>query len=359
MPRTRLIRLACIMTLVWSAAAATPADDLKALIAEYVAYSRLQDPIRAAQRDDMEAARRWPDDSVAAVAARRNALEGFHTRLDSLAGAELAADDALNRDILIDRVNVALEGLTFDEERMPFITGEGFYNTPESVALTTTIRDAQDAEAWLARLAAIPAYYGIEIDNMRRGIRDRFTQPKLVVDVAIADLEKAGSQPAEQSALLLPFRTMPATIPAKAQAAFRARALALVADKVQPAQRELALFFKSEYLPAARPALGTSTLPDGKRYYAYLARRHTTTAMTPDEIHKLGLAEVARIRREMDKVIAETGFHGSFAEFLTFLRTDPQFRATSAEDYVQRAAEIAKRVDLILPHWLRKMPGVN
>jgi len=359
MPRTPLIRLACIMTLAWSAAAATPADDLKALIAEYVAYSRLQDPIRAAQRDDMEAARRWPDDSVAAVAARHNALEGFHTRLDSLAGAELAADDALNRDILIDRVNVALEGLTFDEERMPFITGEGFYNTPESVALTTTIRNAQDAEAWLARLAAIPAYYGIEIDNMRRGIRDRFTQPKLVVDVAIADLEKAGSQPAEQSALLLPFRTMPATIPAKAQAAFRARALALVADKVQPAQRELALFFKSEYLPAARPALGASTLPDGKRYYAYLARRHTTTAMTPDEIHKLGLAEVARIRREMDKVIAETGFHGSFAEFLTFLRTDPQFHATSAEDYVQRAAEIAKRVDLILPHWIGKLPRLT
>ena len=354
------VRLACFLVVACNvAAAAAPADDIKAIVADYVVYSRAQDPIRAAQRDDADAARRWPDDSVAAVAARRNALEGFRARLNALAGADLSADDALNRDILIDRVDVALEGFTFDEERMPFITGEGFYNTPESVALTTTIRNAEDAEAWLARLAAIPGYYAVEIENMRRGIATHFTQPKLVVDVAIGDLEKASSQPADQSALLLPFRTMPATIPAKAQAAFRARALAVVAEKVQPAQRDLAMFFKSEYLPAARPALGTSTLPDGKRYYAYLARRHTTTSMTPDEIHKLGLSEVARIRREMDKLIAETGFTGSFAEFLAFLRSDPQFRATSAEDYVRRAAEIEKRVDLILPQWIGKLPRLT
>jgi uncharacterized protein (DUF885 family) len=128
---------------------------------------------------------------------------------------------------------------------------------------------------------------------------------------------------------------------------------------VKRAQRTLARYLRNNYLPVVRAAAGIGSLDGGKAYYAYLARKHTTTAMTPEQIHRLGVGEVARIRREMDKAIAESGFSGSFADFLAFLRTSPQFRARSAEEYVMRAAEIEKRVDLMLPQYIGTLPRLT
>lgn len=357
--RRAIQALSIVAVLAGGGATAAPVDDLKALIADYVQYSRDADPIRAATRGDMQAARRWPDDSVPAVAARKARLQQFRSRLDTLAHAALSPDDALNCDILASRVDIALEGFNFDEERMPFLTGEGFYNTPESVALATILRTREDAENWLTRLGAIPAYYAVETTNMRRGIATHFTQPKLVTDVAIADLERAASAPAAQSTLMLPFKAMPDTLSAAEQEKFRARALETIAMVVQPAQRELAAFLRNEYLPAVRAQVGVGSLAEGKRYYAFLARRHTTTAMTPEQIHRVGLSEVARIRGQMNAVMNEAGWTGSLPDFIAFLRAGRQFHATSAEDYVMRAAEFAKRVDLVLPQWIGKLPRLT
>jgi uncharacterized protein (DUF885 family) len=355
------IRFVCIVLLAYFAgapAAAAPANDLKALIGDYVAFLRVQDPIRAATRGDMQAARRWPDNSPAAVAERKKALEGFRARLTALANAPLDAEGRLNRDIIRARVDVAIEGLAFDEERIPFVTGDGFYNTPESVAFTTIIRNREDAEAWIARIAAIPAYYETETDNLSRAVQTRFTQPPLVTEIAIANLADAAGQPPEQSTLLLPFRTRPSTISEAEWGKLKQRAV-LAIRLVKLAQRKLAAFLRDTYLPAARASVGVGSVEGGKAYYAYLARKHTTTTMTPEQIHRLGVSEVARIRREMDKGIAASGFSGSFADFLAFLRTAPQFRAVSAEDYVQRAAEIAKRVDFVLPQYFGTLPRLT
>ncbi len=132
-----------------------------------------------------------------------------------------------------------------------------------------------------------------------------------------------------------------------------------MADKVRPAQRDFVAFLETEYLPASRKSLAARSLPDGERYYSWLVSDHTTTTQTPDAIHAAGLAEVTRIRAEMETVRAETGFKGDFKAFLAMLRSDPRFYATSREDLLEKASRIAKRIDDKLPGWFATLPRLT
>jgi uncharacterized protein (DUF885 family) len=341
------------------AATADPAADLHGLIGDYTVFSRQEDPVRAGARGDAEALRRWPDDTPAAVSDRRARLTAMQARLQGLQTADLSGEDRLDRDILAWRVSTELEGMAFDEERIPFVSGEGFFTLADDTAQATVIHSAADAQAWLDRLAALPAYYDVQIANMRRGVAAGFVQPRIIVDKAIRAISTSVDEPAKASDLLTPFDALPASIPADAQAALRARALELVETRVKPAQRTLLAFFRNEYLPKARTEIGAASLPGGTAWYAYRLRVHTTTAMTSDEIHQLGVARVAEIHRQMEALIARTGFRGSFADFLAFLRTDPRFYAASSDAYVERARAIAKRIDFKLPLWIGKLPRLT
>jgi uncharacterized protein (DUF885 family) len=356
MSHLRSASLVGLLVLLTSTAAAL-ADDVPSIVRDFDAYSRAQDPIRAAQRGDLDAARRWPDDSPEAVASRKAALTDFQRRLRAVPATGLA-EDALNRTLLVDRVDTALAGLGFDEERIPFISGDGFYTTPDYAALNTRLADAAAAEAWIARLQALPQYYARETENMRRGLRTGYTQPKRTVERAIVDVRAQLALPPEKTPLLAPFRTLPASMPAERRAALEARGREAFERDVRPAQRALLEFFQQEYLPHARPGIGIGTVPQGRDYYAYLARRHTSTDMTPEQIHALGLREVARIRARMNETIAATGFKGSFQEFLASVRKDPRFYVDGAE-YGEKCSEVAKRADFLLPRYFGLLPRLT
>jgi uncharacterized protein (DUF885 family) len=334
------------------------ADDMAAIVRDYDAFAREQDPVRAAQRGDRAAMRRWPDNSRAAVAERRRSLERFRSRLAAIEAGGLAPGDALNHELLTERVGAALEALEFDEERIPFISGDGFYTTPDYAALNTVLQTEADAEAWLARIAALPGYFGTEIDNMSRGIATGFTQPRATVERAIADVRSQAGQAAAESPLLAPFATLPESLPAATREAWRARGVAAVERDVKPAQRALLAFLERDYLPAARRDIGIASVPGGRDYYRHLLRRHTTTTMTPQEVHELGLAEVARIRGEMDEARAAAGFAGTHAEFLAYLRSEPRFFVDGAT-YGEKASEIAKRADMALPRFFGRLPRLT
>lgn len=337
---------------------ANAGDDIKSIVADYDAYSRAQDPVRAAQRGDAAAARIWPDNSPAAVAARRQALQQFERRLQALPQSGLGEEDALNRDLLLNRVQLALDGFQFDEERLNFISGDGFYTTADYAALNTPLESAADAENWIARLEALPAYYEREIANLRRGIKTGFTQPRGTVERAIADVRGQLAQPPATTPLLAPFRNASRSMPAAQLAGYEARAQAVLDGQVRPAQRKVLGVLEREYLPAARPGIGIGSLPQGQAYYAYLVRRHTSTTMTPAEIHALGEREVERIRGRMDAAIAQTGFKGTFQEFLASVRKDPRFYV-SADEYGRRCAEVAKRADFAMPKYFGRLPRLS
>ncbi len=338
---------------------AARADDMAAIVRDYDAFAATVDPVRAGELGDVAARTRWPDVTPAAMAAQIAALQRFAARLDAQAGATLSTDDALNRALLADRIATELDGRRFDTARTPFITGDGFFTVADYAAFNTRIDSAADARAWMARLNALPDFYVANVANMQRGIATGFTQTRIATASAIATLEAQLAAPASASSLMVPFRTAPATMPKAEFEALRAEALAIVETKVRPAQRATLAFLQTDYLPHVRPALGASTLPDGKAYYAWLVRYHTTTTLTPTAIHALGEREIARIRGEMAIEMAAAGFKGSLPAFLAQLRSDPQFYATSVDGYVAHAAEIAKRVDLAVPGVIGRLPRLT
>lgn len=328
---------------------------LAPVVREYTLFARTLDPVLAAERGDVAAATRWPDNSPAAIAQRKTSLAALEGRLDAPAIAALSGREGIERDWLRWRIATLREGLGYDGERINFVSGDGFWTVADYAALKTAPRDSAEAEAWIARLRAIPAYYKAETTNLQRGIDSGFTQPRMTVDRAIADISSRLTRPANDSPLLAPLHRLPAGMPGAERARLLAAGADAVSTAVLPAERAVLDFLKTAYLPHARKGIGASTLPQGNPWYRYLVRMHTTTSMTPEEIHALGESEVQRIRGEMDVVIAETGFKGDFTAFLAKARTDPRFYIDAAR-WGEKAAEVAKRADGLLPRYFGLLP---
>jgi uncharacterized protein (DUF885 family) len=340
-----------------AAPAAAQESELARIVQDYETFDRREDPITAGQEGDRAALGRLPEVTPAANARRAAALEQFRARLAAVRADDLSAEARLNRDYLARTVSERLEGIGFDRDRLTAVDHEGGPSSTLSyLADVTPVRDRADAEAWIARMGEAPRLYREIIANGRRGLQTGWVQPRPVVESGLAVLKAEASLAPDADPLLKPLRNLPASIPASEQSDLRRRALAVLTEQVLPARREYLAFVETEVLPRARPELGVGSLPQGERYYAYLARYHTTTALTPGQIHALGQDEVRRIRARMDQVMAETGFKGDFPAFLAFLRSDPQFYARTREDLLEKASEIAKRADYGLPRIFGTLP---
>jgi len=338
------------------AVAQSPEASLSALIDEYEQLIRSDDPVSAGQEGDREALRRLPDVRPETQQAIAKQLQSIGERLATIDASGLSQDAALNHQLLSGVVGIHAEQLTFDLPRIPFENDSGFHTLLDYLARTTTIGSRDDADAWIARLAATPTYYEQNLANLRRGIKTKYTQPRIVADRVIEVARKQANTKPEDSSLLLPFERMPASIPSSAKEEYRGKALVLVRDRILPAQKKFADFMEKDYLRAVRPKLAWRTVPHGENSYKFLVRRETTTQMAPDEIHRLGQSEVARIRGLMEETIAETGYKGSFADFLQMLRTDQRFYARTPEELMEKASEIAKRADDQLPRLFGMLP---
>jgi uncharacterized protein (DUF885 family) len=337
------------------AASVAPSSALAAILADYDAFDRQADPIGAGQDGDRAALARLPDESPAALAGQRTALLGLKARLDALAAQPLGDEDALNRTFLSRVIVDQLQALSLDAARLNFDAYDGFHLMGAQMAQGTQIRDRADAEAYLTRLALMPRYYETEMANARRGVATGFTQPAPIVQVAIAIVKKQVAHAPADDPLLAPLATLPTTLPAADQAALRARALRLIGP-IQAEQKALLTFLTNDYLPHARKSLAARDLPNGEAYYAWAVRHHTTTDLSPEQIHAIGLKEVARIRAEMEQAIKDSGFKGSFKDFQAFLHADPQFYVTSREALLEKAALFNKRVDDALPKEFDRLP---
>lgn len=337
------------------------ADDtaMAKLAADYDAWLLAEDPIMAGRQGDRAALSKLPDVTPAADARRLKALKAFLARLAQVDDTGLSENAALNRGYMLWEVGSRAGQIEHDLARMPVSSDGGFEDTLNYVAATTPMRSAADAEAWIARLEALPAYYRDNIENARRGIKSGFTQPRPTVDIILARAKAAAVGPLDGDPLLRPFRTLPDTIPADRQAALRAKATAVVRDKVRPVQDDFAAFMEREYLPAARKGLAVRTVPGGEAYYRFAVKDFTTTNLTPDQVYALGETEVARIRAQMLTIMRETGFTGDLPAFIAMLRKDPRFYATSRQQLLEKASEIAKRIDDQLPGWYGTLPRLT
>ncbi|WP_129792089.1 DUF885 family protein [Sphingosinicella sp. CPCC 101087] len=329
--------------------AAAPRTELSEIIASYERFTERY-PMEAGRSDPSRAPEGWPSETPGAMAERRSGLVALRDALAATEGQSLSDEEAINRDYLRQLVDWRIEGIDFDERRFAFVAHEGFYNTPYSAARSTIVRNEADARAWIDRLSAIPAYFAEQRANLERGVATGWTQPERVVDVAVSVLRNHFGRRPEDDPLLDPLRELPES------EAWIAEATAIVANQVRPAQREMLAYIDGAYRARARPAIGIASIPQGRAYYDFLLRYYTTTDLSAEQIHEMGLAEVQRIRGEMDRVIASAGFQGSFAQWLEFLRTDSRFYATSREQLIERASAVAKRIDGVLPRYFGMLP---
>ncbi|MDP9337624.1 MAG: DUF885 domain-containing protein [Acidobacteriota bacterium] len=312
--------------------------------------------------------RRWSDDSPVGLAARSNHLHESAAELKKISRAALPKAERINYDLYTDLLATAEEGLQYGDDPLPFrsvvpqnnwmpinqMTGIQ-QGAAESIASMPS-RSVADFEDIVARLEALPAAVEQQQALLQEGLKRGYTPPKLMlrdVPKQIADLIPADPM---ASALLEPFKQIPAEIPEQERIRLTLRAKDIYSHRVAPAFQKLHDYLVSTYLPACRDSIAATALPRGAESYAFHVRWQTTTDLTPEQIHEIGVAEVKRIRAEMDKVIASTGFKGSFHEFTEFLRNDPRFYFDQAEDLVNGYRIIAKKIDPELAHLFGKLP---
>lgn len=300
--------------------------------------------------EDSDNSGRPPSDHLSDVGPEAQAkrlayLDGVLKQLDGIDAVMLSPVNQVNFAVYRPQIERMAAEIRFRDFEMPFNSDSSFWSDLGFMA-RSPMRDVAAYRAYAARLRDVPRYFNQQITNMRAGLARGFSVPRAVLggrDVSIAGV--AQLKDPEASRFFDPYRKMPANIPVAEQAALRAEGRAAIADALVPAFAKLLTFFRTEYVPHARTPLAAEAMPDGPAWYREQIRKYTTLDLSPDEIHAIGLTEVAWIRADMDAIIKQVGFEGSFADFLTFLRTDPQFYAKTPQELLDRAAWISKRVD--------------
>ena len=299
---------------------------------------------------------RWTDISLDAIARRRETDKLDLELIKSIDRAKLNGNDAISYDLYRRNAEFAVEGDQFPFELLQLNQMGGLQQNIAQVISSTTFQTTKDYEDLVARLSGVPGLIDQTIVLLEKGAEQKFTPPQITLrDVPQQVLNLIVKDPAE-SPMLAPFKEMAATVPATDQARLRQAATDAFTKKVEPALQKLHDFLVTKYLPGARTSLGANKLPNGEKLYAYLTRQQTTTELTPAEIHQIGLDEVKRIRGEMDKVIASTGFKGDFRAFTKYLLTDPKFYYTDAESLLTGYRDIAKRIDPKLVEFFGVLP---
>ena len=299
---------------------------------------------------------RWTDQSLEAIERRKRELQAPMKVIQSIDRAKLTADDQLNYDLFKRDKEDAIQGTRFHDEFFPVTQLDGIHqDTAKTIdeAPHSTVKDYQNI---IARLNSLPALIDQTITLLGKGLEAGITPPKITLREVPQQIKSQMVEDPDQNAFFKPFKEFPLEISETDRAKLKSDATKALKERVIPAFAKLNDYVARTYIPGCRESIAMSDLPNGKEWYAFRARTSTTTSMTPQQIHELGLAEVKRIRQEMDKVIAQTGFKGNFEDFCKFLRTDPRFYYTDADSLLRGYRDICKRADPELAHLFGKLP---
>ncbi len=330
-------RLRRLFALFWSTRLAGYPE-----LATYVGVPGYDDRLGDASDEAFEISRRIAREERAAFA--------------SIDRSRLTASEQVDYDLAVWRVEQGIAGERFHGEYLQVHQLSGIQEDLPGLLESMPAGTAQDFENRLARLRQVPALVDQTLVLLARGLRAGITPPRVTLRDVPGQFASLLTDDPLQSPVLETFGQIPGTIPAAERERLRGEASRLFREQVAPALRKLRDYLVHTYIPGARESIAMSDLPDGRAWYAYILKTSTTTDLTPEQIHQLGLAEVKRIRGEMDALIAATGFQGSFADFCHFLRTDPRFFYDRPEDLLTGYRDITKRIDPQLVKLFGKLP---
>ena len=334
----------------------TPASRaLHALFEAEWEHDLAESPVWASSIGDRRYDARWDDVSLAAQARREAHDREVLEKVSRIARGALSRDDALSYDVFRYKYESAVLGQPFRLYLFP-LNQRGGIQTADELADELPFTTTESYAAWNARLAAFAAYMDQTIELLAEGIRARMVHPKIAMQRVVAQIDTQIVSDATKSPFYAPYRKMSPQIGTAERERLSGDAKRLILSSVVPAFGKLRTFFEGTYLPACRETVGAWDLPNGAALYAFTARQHTTTQLTPDQIHSIGLREVSRIRGEMEAVKTRAGFAGSLLDFFTFLRTDPRFYFKDGQELLVAYRDIAKRIDPQLVKVFRRLP---
>ena len=319
-----------------------------------------EEPTFATRIGDSRYNDRWPDRSFEAIARRRAHAEEILGKIKAIDRSLLSTADQLNYDLFLRNASTHVEENRFHGEYLPITPRQGPHNELADLVRLTPLVKVKDYEDLVKRLRAFPALVDQTIALMRKGMETGIMQPKVILREVSQEMghqifDDVTRTPTYQAA----FQQMPSSIPAAEQDRLRLQGKAALQEAVVPAFRKLQVFFQKEYEPKARSTVGISALPEGDAWYAVRIKAMTTTDLSADEIHQLGLSEVKRIRAEMEDAMHRTKFRGDLQAFFNFLRSDPQFFFKDKDMLLMSYRDIAKRIDPELPKLFRTLPRMS
>jgi len=297
-----------------------------------------------------------PDVTPATQDAALHHWQQVLAKLDAIKPASLSPDEKVNYEVFRAEIVVAINAQKFREYERPANSDSTFWSDEESIG-DATFKTEADYVAYIAQLHDLPRYFAENIDEMRAGLARGFTPPQVTIENRATSISPiAEATDPTKTPYYKPLLKFPANVTAARQAELRAQTAAAIQTAVIPAYQKLLVFFRDDYVPHAQKSLAAEDLPDGKAYYQSKILEFTTLTMTPEDIHALGLSEIAKIRAEMLDAMHASGFQGDFPAFLQFLRTDPQFYAKTPDELLKDAAYIAKQFDGVASDYFGYLP---
>lgn len=348
--------LAALLLTMAAPAVASPADDLARVIADHWAWYLSINPETATALGERAYDAKISDISLAQADREAVAAQAFVDRLRAIPDAGLTASERTNKAILARVLAERVAGNGFGARQMLFTTYYGWHQGFVGLADNLPFRSRADFESYLTRLAQYPAQNGEALKITRAAADSGFVQPCVVLGGFDKTIDGVIARTPEQSRFYAPFKgAKPADATDAHWRVLQARARTLITTVLNPEYARFADYFRREYLPKCRQSPAASALPQGVAWYAHRVRVETTTDLTPDAIHQIGMDEVARIRREMETLAKSAGY-ASRESFIAELRTNPKYYATTAEQLIAAAAVEAKKHDGLLPQYFGRLP---
>lgn len=353
-----LVAAGLVLPLHAIAADTSAAAALHALFDREWDRSMRENPVTASDLGDYRFNDRWPDVSMTAIEHSHREDQKALDDLAKIDRASLNSSDQVSYDLFQWQHRDALESYRFHEYLYP-VTQLGGIQTVGDIAIQSLrFEKLKDYQDWLTRLQTFAPYMDQTIALLQQGVNQKRVLPKIVVERIPQQIADNIVADPEKSPFYAPFLKMPESIDAGTWSKMQSDAKAAITGIVMPGYKRFQTFFANTYLPNARTALAVTTIPDGKEYYAYLVRHFTTTDMTPEQVHELGLKKVAEIKQQMLNVIAKSGFKGNYQEFLHYLRTDPKFYYTDPQELLEAYRAEAKDIDPRLVKEFGHLPRV-